>query len=99
MSEEKKQLGKETNPELQLKFALDHKKLTTTERERKRKVVKKSFDVGMQKEKPCPLSRERRDSTHLRTCRETGNLCHDTIFLFCWAECQVFLNSREPSCL
>jgi hypothetical protein len=96
MSEEGKQLGKEANPELGLKLALDHKgKVTTTERERLRKSHKHIQDVRMQPEKPCPLSKERRDSTHLRTCRETGELCHDTRFLFSWAECQIFLHSRK----
>jgi len=102
MSEERKQLGKEANPDLSLKLALGHKhkldhkgKVTTTEKERLRKSHKHIQDVRMQPEEPCPLSKERRDSTHLRTCRETGELCHDTRFLFSWAECQIFLHSRK----
>lgn len=96
MAEEKKQLGREQNEDLKINLAIDLKKrLTNTERERKRKVVKKSFDVGMHREKPCPLSKEKRDSTHLRICTETGQLCHDTSFLFSWQECHVFLNSRK----
>jgi hypothetical protein len=104
MSEEGKQLGKEQNPNLNLKLALDHKhrldhkaKVTTTERERLRKSHKHIQNGRMQPEKPCPLSKERRDSTHLRICREKGDLCHDTKFLFSWAECPIFLGSQKTN--
>jgi hypothetical protein len=73
----------------------EKRKVTTTERERQRKSHKHIQNGKMQPEKPCPLSKERRDSTHLRICSEKGDLCHDTKFLFSWEECPIFLGSRK----
>jgi recombinational DNA repair protein RecR len=96
MFDDKKNLGKEQNADLQLQLALDQKKkLTKKLIKRVSKAMKKIRDGRMQQEKPCPISKEKRDSTHLRICKETGEICHDTTFLFSWKQCHVFLNSRK----
>jgi len=70
-------------------------KLTTTERRRLSKKITKAKENIMIPEKPCPLSSERRDSTHIRNCRASGTTCSDVRFLFGWRECPVFLNNRN----
>jgi hypothetical protein len=96
MAEEKKQLGREQNEDLKIQLAIDLKrKLTTTEKAWVRKRQKTAQDAKMLREKPCPLSKERNDSVHIRNCRESGTTCSDVIFLFAWKECPIFLSSRK----
>ena len=96
MTDERKQLGKEQNDRIRTDLAVSLKKrLTKTQRERVRKRTKKAADAKMQPEEPCPLSKEKRDSVHIRNCRGTGQICHDSTFLFSWRNCHVFLNSRK----
>jgi len=80
---------------LKIQLALDLKrKLTTTEKARVRKRQKVAQDAKMLPEKPCPLSKERNDSVHIRNCMESGT-CSDSKFLFAWKECPIFLSSRR----
>lgn len=51
----------------------------------------------MTEEKPCPHSKERRDSSELRSCKVTACLCMGSYWKFqsYYLHCQVFLNSMK----
>lgn len=95
-AEESRQIGKEQNPDLSLRMAVDlRQKLSTTEKGWVRKRQKTAQNAKMLREKPCPLSKERNESVHIRNCRESGTTCSDVKWLFAWKECPIFLSSRK----